>query len=301
MPLLVALVVKEFQVWLRGRFAFLAFALVVLMSSLLVFFLGLLILAPDANAVPALFSTSATTSINLLAANRALFLYGAVALCTLLAAGAVAPAVAASAFAFERERRTMDLLLLQGPGPMRIVAGKVLAALLFSLLTLLVGAPLFAVAWLFGGVQSSHIMATLGVTLSATFLFCALGVFAGAIIRSALTAALFAQGAALFLLFGTFILYAAFAVLGGNESLKLLLWFDPFLALISAGGVVTEQFARQVPVVWRGALLLSAPPMIALPIWGVASLLWTAMGILLMGGAAMAIDPCHPLKVRRLS
>ena len=32
----------------------------------------------------------------------------------------------------EVERGTLDLLLLQGPGPARIVLGKVLAALIFS-------------------------------------------------------------------------------------------------------------------------------------------------------------------------
>src|SRR5919199_6722081 len=54
-PLIFALVGKEFHTWLRGKLAFLAFALLVTLLSLLVFFLALLILAPDANAAPALF------------------------------------------------------------------------------------------------------------------------------------------------------------------------------------------------------------------------------------------------------
>ena len=86
------------------------------------------------------FSTTSTTSTNLLVANRAVFLFGAVGLCVILAAAVVAPAVSASAFAGERERGTLDLLLLQGPGPARIVLGKVLAALMFSLLWYFVGA-----------------------------------------------------------------------------------------------------------------------------------------------------------------
>src|SRR5215213_2340421 len=131
MPLIGALVIKEFQTWLRGRLTFAAFTLLVLLVSLLVFLLGMLILAPDANAAPALFSTTSTTSTNLLVANRAIFLFGAVGVCVILAS-----AVAASAFASERERGTLDLLLLQGPGSARIVLGKVLAALLFSLLLL---------------------------------------------------------------------------------------------------------------------------------------------------------------------
>src|SRR5712671_6411416 len=93
MPLIGALVVKEFQTWLRGRLTFAAFTLLVLLVSLLVFLLGMLILAPDANAAPALFSTTSTTSSNILVANRAIFLFGAVGLCVLLAAAVVAPSV----------------------------------------------------------------------------------------------------------------------------------------------------------------------------------------------------------------
>ena len=60
MPLIGALVIKEFQTWLRGRLTFAAFTLLVLLVSLLVFLLGMLILAPDANAAPALFSTTSS-------------------------------------------------------------------------------------------------------------------------------------------------------------------------------------------------------------------------------------------------
>src|SRR5207302_10673768 len=170
--------------------------------------------------------TTPTTSSNLLVANRALFLFGAGGLCVVLAAGVVATTVAASAFAGERERGTLDLLLLQGPGPARIVLGKVFAALGFSLLLLLVAAPFFAPAWSFGGVQSDQIVALLTIVCTATLLFSAIGVFCGALLRGALPAALFAQGAALFLLFGTIGLHLGLTILAGNDALRPLLWLN---------------------------------------------------------------------------
>jgi ABC-type transport system involved in multi-copper enzyme maturation permease subunit len=267
-----------------------------------VFFLGMLILAPDANAAPALFSNTSTTSTNLLVANRAIFLFGAVGLCVILAAAVVAPAVSASAFADERERGTLDLLLLQGPGPARIVLGKVLAALVFSLLLLAVGVPFFAPAWSFGGVQADQVIALVTILCTATLFFCSLGVFFGAILQGSLQASLFAQGAALFMVFGTLGLHLAFAILGGNDTFRPLLWLNPFLALLSAGGTATDAFARGAPAAYRGVLSLpqqSWAPGLLLPAWVIGSLAWTALAVLFVVGAAVAIEPTHPLKGRR--
>jgi ABC-type transport system involved in multi-copper enzyme maturation permease subunit len=302
MPLIGALVVKEFQTWLRGRLTFAAFTLLVLLVSLFVFLLGMLILAPDANAAPALFSTTSTTSTNLLVANRAIFLFGAVGLCVILASAVVAPAVSASAFASERERGTLDLLLLQGPGPARIVLGKVLAALTFSLLLLAVGIPFFAPAWSFGGVQADQVIALITIVCTATLFFCALGVFFGAILNGSLQASLFAQGVALFLVFGTLGLHLAFVLIGGNDMFRPLLWLNPFLALLSGGGSATDAFARGAPAAYRGVLSLppqSWAPGLLLPAWVIGSLAWTALAVLLVIGAAIAIEPTHPLKGRR--
>jgi ABC-type transport system involved in multi-copper enzyme maturation permease subunit len=302
MPLIGALVIKEFQTWLRGRLTFAAFTLLVLLVSLLVFLLGMLILAPDANAAPALFSTTSTTSTNLLVANRAIFLFGAVGLCVILAAAVVAPAVSASAFASERERGTLDLLLLQGPGPARIVLGKVLAALVFSLLLLAVGVPFFAPAWSFGGVQPDQVIALVTILCTATLFFCALGVFFGSVLKGALQASLFAQGIALFLLFGTLGLHLAFVNLGGNDMFRPLLWLNPFLALLSGGGSATDAFARGAPAAYRTVLSLppqSWAPGLLLPAWVIGSLAWTALAVVLVVGASIAIEPTHPMKGRR--
>jgi ABC-type transport system involved in multi-copper enzyme maturation permease subunit len=302
MPLIGALVIKEFQTWLRGRLTFAAFTLLVLLLGLLVFLLGMLILAPDANAAPALFSTQTTSASNILVANRAVFLFGAVGLCVILAASVVAPAVAASAFAGERERGTLDLLLLQGPGPSRIVLGKVLAALIFSLLLLAVGVPFFAPAWSFGGVQADQVIALITILCTATLFFSALGVFFGAVMNGALQAALFAQGVALFVVFGTLGVYLAVAIVAGSETFRPLLWLNPFLALLSGGGAATEAFARGAPAAFRSVISLpplSWAPGLLLPAWVIGSLAWTALAVLLVVGAAVAIEPTHPLKGRR--
>lgn len=302
MPLVGALVIKEFQTWLRGRFTFAIFSALVVFVSALVFLFGFFILAPDANAAPALFSTSGTTSSNVLVTNRPFFLFGAVGACLLLAAGAVAPAVAGSAFASERERGTLDLLLLQGTGSLRLVLSKVLAAWLFSLLILLVGVPLFAPVWSFGGVRPEH-LGIMALTLAAsTLLYSALGVFFGAVVPRALPAALFGQAVALFLLIGSVALYGSVAAISGNEVLKPLLWLNPFLAMLSGGGASTDALARLAPHALRGLISLPAStplPGVSLPAWAVASLWWGAISTALIVAASVAVDPCHTWKARR--
>lgn len=302
MPLLGAIVVKEFQTWLRGRLTFAAFAALVLGTSVLVFLLSLLILAPDANAAPALFSTTSTTSANLLVSNRPLFLFGAVAVCLVIASAAVAPAVAASAFAGERERGTLDLLLMQGPGALRIVVGKVLAALLFSVLILSVALPLFAPAWSFGGVPTHQVGIFLLVLTTVTFFFTALGVFSGAVVHSALGAALIAQAVALFVLFGTIGVHLALTTIGGNDVLRPWLAVNPFLALLSGGSPVVEQFARQTPAAYRSIVALPAVsllPGLTLPAWAAGSIVWTGLGAGLVFLSSVAVDPCHRLRAWR--
>jgi ABC-type transport system involved in multi-copper enzyme maturation permease subunit len=231
-----------------------------------------------------------------------MFLFGAVGRCVILAAAVVAPVVSASAFAAERERGTLDLLLLQGPGPARIVLGKLLAALVFSLLLLAVGVPFFAPSWSFGGVGPDQVIALITIMCTVTLFFCALGVFFGAVLRGSLQAALFAQGVALFVVFGTLGLHLAFVILGGNDMFRPLLWLNPFLALLSSGGSATDAFARGAPAAYRTVLSLPAQswaPGLLLPAWVIGSLAWTILAVLLAMGAAIVIEPTHPLKGKR--
>ena len=114
--------------------------------------------------------------------------------------------------------------------------------------------------------------------------------------------AMFAQGAALFIVFGTLGLHLAFVILGGNDIFRPLLWLNPFLALLSGGGSATDAFARGAPAAYR--TVLSLPPQnwapgLLLPAWVIASLAWPALAVLLVIGAAVAIEPTHSLKSRR--
>ena len=304
MPLLVALVIKEMQTWLRGRLTFAVFGSVVLILCTLFVVLALRVLGPEANQPPPATQAPGTgNTVNaFIVTNRALLLFASMGLCVLLTSAAVAPAVAASAFAGERERGMMDLLLLQAPGPGRIVLGKVIAAFLFSLLVLLVSLPLFGPAWSFGGV-STEFMTMLGVVvLTSTLLFTAIGVFFSSMLLGVLSATIFAQGAALFFLFGLPGIYLVAQLAGAGEAVQPILWLNPFASVLSAGGNTSDALARAAPPAIRG--LISLPtgawvPGFTVPAWAIGSTLWTLIAVLLMAFSTVAIDPNHPWRLRR--
>jgi hypothetical protein len=72
--------------------------------------------------------------------------------------------------------------------------------------------------------------------------------------------------------------------------------------LLSAGGAATDAFARGAPAAFRTVLSLppqSWAPGLLLPAWVIGSLAWTALAVVFLVGATIAIEPTHPLKGRR--
>jgi ABC-type transport system involved in multi-copper enzyme maturation permease subunit len=305
MPLVLALVIKEFQTWLRGRLTFLLFTALVLLMSVLFLMLSLRVLGVDPNAPPGITQNPNTTNLNaFVVGNRGVLLFGSMGLCLLLAAGVIAPAVAASAFASEREHGMFDLLLLQTPGAGRIVFGKAVAAFLFTALVLGMAAPLYGPAWSFGGVEPQQIGIFVAIAAACTLFFTCLGLFFGAVVRGGLSATILAQAVALFVLFGLPGVGLLAEIAGAGEAFRPLLWFNPFLSLMSAGGSVTEAFAREVPRLYRGMVSLptiTPIPGTTLPVWGISGILWVLASVVLLIATAVAIDPCHPLKTMRKS
>ena len=77
MPLLVAMVVKEMQTWLRGRLTFTVFGSVVLLLCILFVVLAVRVLGPEANTPPPTTQPAGgSNSVNqFIVANRALLLF----------------------------------------------------------------------------------------------------------------------------------------------------------------------------------------------------------------------------------
>ena len=83
--------------------------------------------------------------------------------------------LAASAVAQEKDRRTLVLLLLTNLSNSELVLGKLLASLLYVLVVLAAGVPVFMLCALFGGVSFGQIARVFAVTLASVIACGSLG------------------------------------------------------------------------------------------------------------------------------
>ena len=126
----------------------------------------------------------------------------------------IAPISTAAAISSERERQTYDVLLTTLLPPRSIILGKLLAALAYSLLLMVVTLPLDVLCLLLGGLDISDVLLTNLVLLSMTVLYGSFGLYSSAAMRTTLGATSLALGLVVCLslllpLFASLFLYAS--------------------------------------------------------------------------------------------
>jgi ABC-2 type transport system permease protein len=107
-----------------------------------------------------------------------------------------APGITAAAISGERERQTLDLLLLTRMTPLQVVAGKLGAALSFTLLLMVASLPVYSVLFLLGGVSLYRLLLTVVVYVVTVVLLGAIGVYFSALFKRTQAAVVAAYGTA---------------------------------------------------------------------------------------------------------
>lgn len=102
----------------------------------------------------------------------------------------------------ERQRQTLDLLLVTALSPTAIILGKLAAALAFDLLILVCSAPLFALVFLFGGVNPPQMLDIYLLYLATMLALGAVGVLLSTLLARPQVATIIANVAAFMLTFG---------------------------------------------------------------------------------------------------
>jgi len=114
----------------------------------------------------------------------------------------VAPALTAGAISSEREQQTYDLLRTTLLPARSLVIGKLISALFFLLLLLVVGFPLQSLASLFGGVAVEEVLVAFLLLIVTALAFSAIGLMISSLMRSTLASTVISYVAAIILVFG---------------------------------------------------------------------------------------------------
>ncbi|MCP3934364.1 MAG: ABC transporter permease, partial [Actinomycetia bacterium] len=123
------------------------------------------------------------------------------------------PATTSGAIAGERERQTLVPLQVTLMSPLNIVLSKIAAAVVFTLLLIVLSAPLLALTYLIGGVTVGDLLKGIAMVELTAVMLGAVGVACSAVVKRVQAATVLAYGAVLFMFVGTFLLFGAVAVI----------------------------------------------------------------------------------------
>jgi ABC-type transport system involved in multi-copper enzyme maturation permease subunit len=182
--------VKELRSRMRGRRAFVVLTVYLLLMSLFIFLVYLVYAAAARNT----FGPSSRQ------AGKAVF--GAVLAVEIFLVLFVGPAFTSGAISGEKERRTYDLLRTTLLPARALVSGKLLSALSYVFLLILVSLPLQSIAFLLGGVSPAEVVVSQLLIIVSAVAFALIGLFFSSLMRSTLIATIATFAAAMFLTFG---------------------------------------------------------------------------------------------------
>ena len=149
----------------------------------------------------------------------------------------IGPAFTAGAISGERERQTFDLLRTTLLSAESFVLGKLISALSYVFLLVLVSIPLQSIAFLLGGLSLTELVISQLLIVVAAVTYALYGLWCSAAMRTTLAATVTTFAGMLFVTFGTPLLAGMAAVLGSTFSGT---WLSGTLVemLVLYGGIV---------------------------------------------------------------
>lgn len=169
---------KELRGRMRGPRAFIVLTVYVALMSLFTVVLYLI------------YATSRTVMLSTTGGVIGKLIFGGIVAVELFLVCFIAPAFTAGAISGERERRTFNLLRTTLLPAHRLVLGKLLSALAYIVLLLLVAVPLQSLAFLMGGVSIGEVLLSVELLLVTAIGYGAAGLYFSAATKRTLTASI---------------------------------------------------------------------------------------------------------------
>jgi ABC-type transport system involved in multi-copper enzyme maturation permease subunit len=190
--------------------------------------------------------------------SRMVWLYPILAITQLVILGIVVPVRSASAISGEKERQTFDIMMTTGMTPFSIIMGKVMTAVVQSMLYVVASLPVMALPFIIGGMPWSSLFWFLGIALLMSFFAASIGILCSSFCRKSIGAVIMSYGFYGVIFIGTFLPFTvgqiAVSSRGQNNGLReaefLILLLNPivylteFFSLIMSGDSVVRESAN---------------------------------------------------------
>ncbi len=169
----------------------------------------------------------------------------------------VTPALTASAIAGEKERQTYDLLLTTRLTAFSIITGKLVMSLAYVFLLLFMSLPLFALAFLFGGVSPQQLLLTMLVLAMTALTVGSISLLVSTLIRKVQVATVVAYVLSFGLVLGSGIFASTLVPASPNSNNSFNSYFSPpanpsplaYLSPVAAlSTIVTNPFGAAVQI-----------------------------------------------------
>ncbi len=236
-------------------------------------------------------------------------LYPVLAITQFVILGVIVPVRTASSISGERERQTFDIMMTTGMTPFSVVAGKVMTAIVQSMLFIAASLPIMALSFVVGGMSWSYLFWFFAIALLISVFSASIGILCSSLCKKSVSAVIMSYGFYLIFFIGTLvpsILYEIYSInywyngssvqsgysYGENFALTLLInpavYLAEFVALVMTGESIWDNSFDMTTVGGPIRFLADGNH------WIIAStVLFLAVSFLFLWLAARRIDPAR--------
>ncbi len=224
-------------------------------------------------------------------------LYPVLAITQFVILGVIVPVRTASSISGERERQTFDIMMTTGMTPFSVVAGKVMTAIVQSMLFIAASLPIMALSFVVGGMSWSYLFWFFAIALLISVFSASIGILCSSLCKKSVSAVIMSYGFYLIFFIGTLvpsILYEIYSIYSYGENIALTLLINPavylaeFVALVMTGESIWDNSFDMTTVGGPIRFLADGNH------WIIAStVLFLAVSFLFLWLAARRIDPAR--------
>ncbi len=178
------------------------------------------------------------------------WLYPILAVTQLVILGVVVPVRTASSISGEKERQTFDIMMTTSMTPFSVIWGKVVTAIVQSMLFVFASMPIMALPFIIGGMSWTYLFWFLGIALLVSIFSASIGILCSSLCKKSISAVILSYVFYLVFFIGTIFPYFIYEIiiqnvyLSGNAAhTDNGIWWCLFL-LVNPGMYITEFFAH---------------------------------------------------------